>query len=371
LGFAAVLLALAGCAYALLAANRIGAFRARSTGSVADSPPVSVLKPLHGAEPGLAAALASFVAQDYAGPVQLVFGVQDQDDAAIAAAAPLCESAADAVLVVDATPGGANAKITNLSHIVRRARHAVLVLSDSDIRVRPDYLRRISQALAEPGVGVVTCPYYGVANAGFWSRMAAMGISYQFLPSVAVGVGLGLATPCMGSTIALRRDTLEAIGGFEAFADVLADDYAIGAAVRATGARSVVAPVLVAHGCAEARLGDLFAHELRWARTIRGVDPAGFFGSAVTHPAPLALIACLLAPTSPLAWTTLGLALAVRLWLMRQVDIAADLPSRDWWILPFRDLISFGVFLAALFGRDVNWRGQRYRVDRQGTMFRT
>lgn len=366
-------LALAGSAYALLAADVVGRFRGPPSVALADPPPVSLLKPLHGAEPGLAAALASFGAQDYPGAIQILLGFQDAADAALPTARAFRPQSPTGVaeVVVDATPHGANAKIANLINIAGHARHQVLVLSDSDIAVGPDYLRRVVAALNEPGVGVATCPYYGVPRAGFWSQLAAMGVSYQFLPSVAVGVTLGLARPCMGSTIALRGETLRAIGGFAAFSDVLADDYAIGAAVRATGARSVVAPVLVAHGCAESSLRELVAHELRWARTIRGVDPAGFFGSAVTHPAPLALLACLVLRGEPIGWITLGVALCARFWLLRQVNAATHLPRRGWWLLPLRDVLSFGVFFGALFGRGVEWRGRRYQVDRHGVMSRS
>jgi ceramide glucosyltransferase len=372
LGLVLAGLALVGSGYAMLAADRIRRFRSGPPGEFGQPPAVSVLKPLHGAEPGLEAALASFGAQDYPGVVQIVLGLQDPaDPAASLAQAFRATSRPHAVdVVVDPTPHGANAKVANLINLSTQARHDVLVLSDSDISVRPDYLRRVVSALEAPGAGVVTCPYYGLAVRGFWSRLAAMGVSYQFLPSVAVGVSLGLATPCMGSTIALRRSTLAAIGGFVAFADVLADDYAIGAAVRATGARSVVAPVLVAHGCAEASLAELVAHELRWARTVRGVDPAGFFGSAVTHPVPLALLACLLLGGG-VGWAVLGVALAARFWLMSAVNRTADLPPQGWWFLPLRDVLSFGVFLGALLGRGVEWRGQRYQVDRHGVMSRS
>jgi ceramide glucosyltransferase len=236
--------------------------------------------------------------------------------------------------------------------------------------VRPDYLRGVVAALSEPGVGVVTCPYYGEARAGIWSRLAAMGLSYQFLPSVAVGVTLGLATPCMGSTIALRRETLQRIGGFEAFADLLADDYAIGAAVRALGLRSVVAPVLVAHGSAETSLGELVRHELRWALTVRAVDPAGYFGSGVTHAIPLALLGVLFTAGAPSALAVLAIALICRLWTMRQVDKVAGIAHGGWPLAPARDILSFAIFAGSFFVRAVEWRGTRFRVDPQGALER-
>jgi ceramide glucosyltransferase len=163
---------------------------------------------------------------------------------------------------------------------------------------------------------------------------------------------------------------LRQIGGFEAFAEVLADDYAIGGAVRAAGCRSVTAPVLVAHGCAERTLGELVAHELRWARTVRGVDPAGFLGSGVTHALPLALAAAILLRGQAAALAALCLAAVCRLWLMRQVDKAAGSPREAWWLMPVRDILSFVIFAASFFGRKVEWRGARFRVGQHGKLFR-
>jgi len=367
-----LVLALAGCGYQLLAAAKVGAFAARPAPARERWPAVSVLKPLHGDEPGLEAALASGLAQDYPGRVQWVFGVQAPGDPAIAVVGRLRAAHPDAAieLVIDPTPHGQNAKVANLINMAGAVRHGVVVLSDSDIAVRPDYLRQVADALDQPGVGVVTCPYRGQAVGGIWSRLAAMGVSYQFLPSVAVGVGLGLATPCMGSTIALSRETLSRIGGFEAFADQLADDYAIGAAVRALGLKSVVAPVIVAHNCTETSFAELVRHELRWARTIRGVDPAGYAGSGVMHAVPLALVGVILSGASWASLAVLATALICRLWMMSQADRAGATSSLGWPLAPVRDILSLVLFVASYFGRSVDWRGVRYGVDRQGELER-
>jgi ceramide glucosyltransferase len=371
-GFAG--LALAGCAYQLLAVRLLRRLLAArpAAGDSDPWPGVTVLKPLHGAEPGLEAALASLLAQDYPGPVQVVFGVQSLTDPAQAVVGTLrsAHPAADVALAVDATDHGANRKVSNLINMVGRAKHPLLIVADSDIVVAPDYLRGVVAALSDPQVGVVTCPYRGLATQGPWSRLAAMGISYQFLPSVAVGVGLKMAHPCMGSTVALRRETLERIGGFTAFADQLADDYAIGAAVRALGLRSVVAPVLVGHVCGEDSPLDLVRHELRWARTVRGVDPAGFAGSVVTYPVPLALLATILTGAAPIGLAALGIALICRFWLQRDVDRLAGVRTGPWWLTPLRDGLSFAVFLASFFVRAVDWRGARFRVDARGALER-
>lgn len=371
-GFAG--LALAGCAYQLLAARLLRRLLTPPppSGETKPWPGVTVLKPLHGAEPGLEAALASFLTQAYPGPLQVVFGLQNPTDPAQAVVGTLrrAHPAADVALAVDATDHGANRKVSNLINMAARARHELLIVADSDIAVGPGYLRGVVAALDDPQVGVVTCPYRGLPARGLWSRLGAMGISYQFLPSVAVGVGLKMAHPCMGSTVALRRETLARIGGFTAFADQLADDYAIGAAVRAVGLRSVVAPVLVSHICAEAGLDELVRHELRWARTVRGVDPAGFAGSIVTYPTPLAVLATIFTGGAPIGLAALGIALICRFWLQRDVDRLAGARTGPWWLTPLRDGLSFAVFVASFFVRAVDWRGTRFRVDDRGALER-
>ncbi|THD55028.1 bacteriohopanetetrol glucosamine biosynthesis glycosyltransferase HpnI [Phenylobacterium sp.] len=373
IGWGFAVLALAGCAYQLLAVRLLRRLLAPPQPQDPETwPGVTVLKPLHGAEPGLETALASLLTQDYPGPVQVVFGLQDPTDPAQAVVGTLrrAHPAADVALAVDASEHGANRKVSNLINMVGRAKHELLIVADSDITVDPGYLRGVAAALGDPQVGVVTCPYRGLPGRGLWSRLAAMGISYQFLPSVAVGVGLKMAHPCMGSTVALRRETLARIGGFAAFADQLADDYAIGAAVRASGLRSVVAPVLVGHLCTEDSLHALVRHELRWARTVRGVDPAGFAGSAVTYPTPLAVLAIIFAGAAPIGLAALGIALICRYLLQRDVDRMAGARTGPWWLTPLRDGLSFAVFFASFFVRAVDWRGMRFRVDAQGVLER-
>lgn len=366
-------LALAGSVYQLLAAQQVRRlFGGPASAGPGPAEAITVLKPLHGAEPGLDVALGSFLVQDYPGPVQFVFGVQDPADPAQLVIGTLRQAYPDQdiALVVNAGTHGENKKISNVINMMSRSKHDVILMSDSDIVVQPDYLRGVTTALDAPGVGVVTCAYRGKSLLGFWSRLSAMNISYQFLPSVALGVGLGLARPCMGSTIALRREVLDTIGGFEAFADLLADDYAIGAAVREQGLCSVVARGLVTHNCVERSLAELVGHELRWARTIRGVDPAGFFGSGVTHALPLALLGVGLGGGSAAGFATLALVLICRLWLKRQVDRVSGEAAGGAWLMPLRDVLSLAVFLASFFVRAVSWRGAQFRVDAHGTLRR-
>jgi ceramide glucosyltransferase len=332
--------------------------------------PASLLKPLCGDEPGLAENLASFVRQDYAAPVQIILGVQDPADPALQVAERLRREhpAADIAVVVDGRAHGANRKVSNLINMLEHARHELLVISDADIRAPTDYLRRVAAAAREPGAGVVTCFYVGQGEAGCWSRLAAMGISYGFLPNVVLGAALGLAQPCMGSTIALRRPVLDEIGGLRAFSDLLADDYEIGRAARARGHRVVLPPFIVTHGCGERSLGELYAHELRWAVTVRSISPPGHLGSLITHPVPLALIGAALLGAPAYALAVLAAAIAARLLLMWSVDRAVGTASGPWLLLPLRDIVSFWVFISSLFARSVDWRGARFRVSSNRTL---
>jgi ceramide glucosyltransferase len=350
-----------GCGYALFAAWAARSFARRAAEPAGDYPSVTLLKPLHGLEPDLYADLAGFCAQAYPGPVQIVFGVDDPADPAVDIVHKLVADfpGRDLTLVINARRHGENRKVSNLINMARQARHDVLIVSDSDIVVGPDYLAHIVAALTQPGVGLVTCLYHGTAAAGIWSRLSAVAIDYHFLPNVLVGLKLGLAAPCFGSTIALRSKTLAKIGGFEAAADQLADDYALGELVRATGQAVAIPNYMVAHVCAERSARELIRHELRWARTIRAIDPAGFAGLAITHALPLALLGLLLGGINAAGLIVVG-ALACRFVLQSAVDRAFRLRGELFWLGPLRDILSFAIFVASFFGRGVEWRGHRY-----------
>ena len=365
---AASVVALVGCGYLVTAAILVGRL-ARNRASVcpAPAPGVTVLKPLHGDEPGLFDNLTSFCVQNYPGPMQIVCGVQDSDDDAIAVVERLRATQADRDidLVIEPKAHGLNRKVSNLVNIAPRIRHDVVVLADSDMRVGPDYLSRVIAALAEPGIGAVTCLYYGVAVTGIWARLCALVINAQFLPSVVVGLALGLARPCFGSTLALKRATLAEIGGFKAFADCLADDYAIGEALRARGYKISIPPFAVAHVCTQTSLRELWRHQLRWARTIRSIDPAGYAGTIVSHPFPWALIAALVGAGSTALLPAIGIAMAsiaCRMALLREVERGYALPPQAYWLVPACDLLSFAVFVFSFLSWQVSWKGRRFRM---------
>ena len=365
-------LTIIGSAYASFAAILLGRFFARSpiTEEPIHAPLVTILKPLCGAEPELEANLASFCHQIYPGQVQIVLGIQDAADPAAAIARRLISAHSHVAIDVEinAQSHGANRKISNVLNSVTHSRGEIIVLSDSDIRVGPDYLRQITDALHAPGVGLVTCLYRGLPITGVWSRLAAAEIDHRFLPSVLVGLRLGLAKPCFGSTMALRAETLRRIGGFAAFADQLADDYAIGADVRRLGLEVAIPPMVVDHVCSEHSFVELARRELRWARTIRLVDPLGYRGSVVTHPLPFALVAAALQGFAPASLAILGLVLACGLLVPLQFARSLGGGRVPIWLTPVRDLLSFAIFLVSFLPWRIMWRGRRYKVSSDGTL---
>lgn len=370
LAWACGALAVLGIGYTIFATVHVRRFFAREAAEPTHCPPVTIVKPLHGGEWTLLANLASFCHQDYAGPVQFLFGVHDAADPALETVEELRRlyPQADIAVVADARLYGPNRKISNILNMLPQARHDILVFADSDVSVGPDYLRGVVGELQQPGVGLVTCLYRGQPDPGFWPRLSAMATNYQFLPGVVVGLALGMARPCFGQTIAMRRDTLERIGGLQPFAQHLAEDHAIGEAVRALGETVAIPPFTIAHACVESSAGKLVTHELRWGRTIRRIDPWGHLGSTITHPLALALLATLFSGGALWAATLMLLAVMTRLVLQTITRRALQLTHRDHALLPPWDLMAFGIFLTSFRSSRVVWRGWRFKVDNNGLL---
>jgi ceramide glucosyltransferase len=368
-----VLIALFAAASAGLLYMAIGAALAppaahpvRPTGRA--EPAVTILKPLHGDEPGLLENLVSFCDQAYSGEVQIVFGASRADDPAVAVVEQLRALYPHRTLelVVDAAVHGTNPKVSNLINMSKRIAHDIIVLADSDIRVRPDYLSRLVGRLERRG-GVVTAPYYGISTGSIWSKLAELNIDGHFLPGVLVGSRFSLSRPCLGSTIALHRSSLVAIGGFEAIADCLADDYEIGALMAARGEPVSLLHFAVGHVCDEQSFAELWRHELRWAMTIRQIDPIGYSGWIITHAFPLGLIAWALGGEEIAICLAAG-ALACRSVLIYAIERGYGLPPRPYWLIPLRDLLSFAVFAAGFVARDLSWKGRRYTLMSEGNL---
>lgn len=354
----------------LVGATIAGArFARRGIALPAVLPPVSVLKPLHGAEPGLYDNLLSFVDQDYP-TTQIAFGVRSPADGALPAVRAVMRERpqSDIALVVDPRAAGSNLKVANLENLLPAARHDVLVLADSDMRVGRDYLAAVTAPLQDPGTGAVTCLYKGVSTGGLWSELGAMHINYGFLPSALVGAMLGAGSGCFGATIALRRGVLDRIGGFAPLRNELADDHRIGTAVRACGFAVVLSRYLVENRVSEPSLAALWRHELRWARTVRAMAPAGFAGSVLTHSTAIAAIAAVCSGMSTAGCTFLVLTCALRWAAAAALGGMLGLPAGKLWLLPVRDALSFAVFVGSFCGRSVAWRDQLFQVKPDGSM---
>ncbi len=372
LGPALLILALAGAVFAVVSARLSFAHVTglRRAMPAALAPAVTILKPLHGAEEGLRENLESFCEQDYAGAMQIVFGVHDAGDEAIPVVRALQRAYPhlDIGLVIDGRIHGENRKVSNLVNMARAVSNEIVVMSDSDIRVERGYLDQVVERLHRPGVGFVTCLYTGEASGGVWSDLSAQGVNYQFLPSVVTGLRLHMAEPCFGATVAFKRHVLAEIGGFEVLNNQLADDYDLGRAIRGAGYTGEVAATPVVHQCTETSLAELWRHEMRWSRTIRMIDPAGFFGHSFTYATAWALLGCLCCGCSTISVAALLAVLAARLYVVHCVDVATGARARNLWLMPVRDVFSFAVFLCASFGKTVTWRGRRFNVDRAGAL---
>jgi ceramide glucosyltransferase len=332
----------------------------------ADCPGITVLRPLYRDEPLLEDALLSACRQNYP-RFQVVFGVQDPADPALAvvervrAQLPGC----DISLVRDNTADGANRKVANLVNMLPAAKYDVLVIADSDIHADPGYLRAIAAELAVPGTGLVTTLYTGLpANRSLPAALAASGITHLFLPGAALARHLG-RQDCLGATMALRRETLTEIGGLRALLSELADDNVLGRLVSAHGYRVGLAATIPATTVPEQTFDDVLRHELRWARTIRSLSPAAFAFSAVQYPLAWATLALLLSGGAGWALAVLLATWAVRTAVAWGTDREVVRRQHQRWragadpfLLPLRDLISVGVWLAAFAGNRVEWRGR-------------
>ncbi len=333
----------------------------------ADPRPITVLKPLCGADAGLYESLRSFCCQDYP-RYQLVFGVHSPQDPAIAVVERLRAEFPDRdlTLVVDPRRIGPNAKVSNLANMLAHARYDLLVLADADIHVGPDYLRSLAGPLQDPSVGIVTCLYRGQPVSGFWSRIEALFIQDWFVPQVLLAHALGSSDFAFGATIGLRREVLEAIGGFAAVSAKLADDYELGARTRALGLRTVLSPTLVTTTVDEPRFRGFARHELRWLKTIRLINPWGYAFSFLTWRFPLPLVAPLVAHEA-LVWGLAFLALVLR--LMLHFRAYGRLRGwRDPVLAPLADCVLCGLWAAGFVGQGVTWRGATLEVGADGSI---
>lgn len=330
-------------------------------------PPISILKPLKGTDPEIYESFRSHCLQDYP-EYEIIFGVSDPNDTAIESVTALQREFPDRRIQLVVSPKilGANVKVSNLIQMLTEARYDHLIVNDSDIRVAPDYLRRVTAPLADLRVGMVTCLYRGVARATLGSHLEGLGIGTDFCASVLAarqlegGIRFGL-----GSTLAFRRAELEKIGGFISFVDYLADDYELGKRIAGLGLSVKLSDVVVETYLPAYRPSEFFAHQLRWARGVRDARAGGYLGLVFTFGLMWALLT--LVASRGAFWACS--ALAVTLFLRFAVALVVGrgvLKDRhilnDAWMLPLRDLLAVVVWIASLGGHTVTWRGDRFQL---------
>jgi len=330
-------------------------------------PSVSILKPLKGLDPDMFESFRSHCLQDHP-RYEIIFGVSDAADPAVRevervrAEFPNCSIQ----LVVCSQRLGTNIKVSNLAQMARHARSDHFIVSDSDIRVQPDYLRKVMAPLADDRVGMVTCLYRGLAADTLGSKLESLGISTDFSSGVLVARLLeGTLHFALGSTMAFRRRDLQAIGGFESFVDYLADDYELGKRIVALGREARISEVVVETFVPPYTLRQYFAHQLRWARGVRDARPGGYVGLLFTFGWQWAALALIASAGADWAWGLAAIAVFLRLmnaWVVGTGALNDRQVMRFLPLIPLRDIAGILIWLASFAGNTITWRGERYRL---------
>jgi ceramide glucosyltransferase len=327
---------------------------------------MTIIKPLKGADEGLYENLASFCCQRYP-QFQLLLAVASADDPAVAVVRRLQNRflSVDITLIIDDTIYGPNLKVANLVNACRQASYDIMAISDSDVQVPTDYLRRLADCFADPRVGLVTSLYRSPDVATPAAALEALGFSTELVPNVIVAERLEGMTFALGASMACRRAAIDAIGGLELLADYLADDYQLGNRVARAGWRVVLSPHFVESVPARESLRAVLARQLRWCRTMRVSRPGGYFASVIKEPLPAVLaVFAVCGFTAPAvgAVGVLYLVRAIAATLFSRIYVKDRLLPLYLWLLPLRDMVSFITWLLAFCGNRVSWRGDRFRI---------
>ena len=361
-------------AYSLVTLYSVRSFFSRRTKSEKISPPLSIVKPIKGLDAGSRRNLESFCLQDYP-EFQIVFALQSQDDPSLPVIRQLIVDYPDLDMkvVIDGTVHGSNAKVGNLINAYQHLKHDIIVVSDSDIRVAPDYLSNITAHFSDPKAGLVTSVYRAANVDTLSAAIEATGYCSEMIPNVIVAERLEGLSFALGASMAVRRDALQGVGGFGALADYLADDYQLGNMIHRAGWKVALSGDFVDIYMQRESLSDVLSRQLRWSRTMRVSRPRGYLASGITHPIPaLALSVAFAGLTFP------ALSAAALLYMLRSSVLtflsrsyAKDgLFPRYLWLLPFRDLLSTATWALAFAGNRVRWRGELYTVGSDGKMAR-
>jgi ceramide glucosyltransferase len=335
------------------------------------TPGVSVLKPVRGIDFGSYENFASFCRQDYP-DYEILFAINDSADPAAQLIHRLIADFPERRirLLVGAEHLGANRKVNNLARLAKEAQHEILVLSDGDVRVGPNYLREVVAPFADGGTGAVTCFYRAIAEKNLGAELEAIGAASDFFAGVLMADGMEGMSFALGASIATTKRWLGKIGGFAAFADMLADDYELGHRIAKAGGLVVLSREVVWTMYPAQTARGFWDHQLRWARTVRLCRPASYFGLLLTHGLPWALLAAVVAPTRGIGAAYLLAYLVLRsimAWVVGVWGVGDDVLRRKFWLIPLRDLLNFGVWLASFASNRITWGGDDY-VLRKGRM---
>ena len=328
------------------------------------SEPISILKPLAGLDLDLESNLRTFFEQDYPA-FEILFAVRDAGDPAsdIVLRLQRDHPVISSRLLITGEPPYPNAKVYSLDKMLATATNDLVVMSDSDIRVTPDFLRIVAAEFQNPVIGVATCPYRAVPGDSFWSHLEATGMNTDFWGSALVARMIEGMHFAVGPTIVARRRVLESIGGFNRLKDYLAEDFVMGKFAAEAGHGVILSSYIVEHHIGSTTFLQNAAHRIRWARSTRRSRPLGYLGQLFTMPVPLALLVCLAAPSW---WPVLLLALATRTIAAYMVSVKVLRAKISWLLLPLEDLIGFLSWIAGFFGNTILWRGRRYRLFPDG-----
>jgi ceramide glucosyltransferase len=335
-------------------------------------PGITLLKPVMGLDNDTYACLASFINQDYPHR-QILFGFASPADPVLPVLRKLRDQHPHVDIQIIACPQdlGLNPKVSTLRQLLPHARHDVLVISDSDVRVRPDLLTRLAAALQQPEVGLATCLYRSGPVHTPGGALEALSVSADFIPSVAIAHYVEGIRFALGAVMALPRQVLESIGGLAGIADYLADDYQLGYRVSQAGLKVQLLPYVVETLGGRQSVADYVSHQLRWARTYRVCRPQGYFAYGITFALPWSLLAWLASGLAPWGGRLVWLCLLTRLAMAavaERTSLRGRLPWRYFLLLPIKDLISFGLWLMSFLGDTVTWKGRRYRVAPDGRL---
>jgi ceramide glucosyltransferase len=333
-------------------------------------PPVSILKPVRGLDYQAYLNFLTFCQQDYP-EFEILFGVDDPNDPAVPIIQRLQREFPDlSIRLIVAPPLGTNRKASILDALAAQARYDILVISDSDVRVRPDYLRRVVAPLHDPSVGLVTCPYRGILPMTLTARLELLYMVTTFLPSVMVARRVLNMRFALGATNAIRRADLERLGGFASFADYLADDFQLGLRVARMGLRVHLSDYVAEISIGATTFEEQWDREIRWIHCTRVSRPTEYTGLLLCFSTPLAVLVWIVSGFSTLGWLVLGASLALRWAVAWVVSVSIEDLSvhRHLIWLPMRDMLTALIWLAGLIGRRVSWRGEWFVLDSEGRL---